>query len=297
MLYLRRHYRIMHLEDALEEFYTSYQDGRTQRDRRIPLVLTFDDGYRDNYTYGFQLARELQVPITIFLIPAYIESGERFWWLEGKRLAYHAQVDKVTVDGRTYLLEQQSEREALAQSIDAHLRLARSVAEREAFLMDIRKALQLSSPGNLAEDVDEEALPLKWSEIREMEQSGWVSFGAHTMHHPILSYLADAQEVQHEVADCRRELERQLGHPIRTFAYPIGKLEHIGPEGLQAVKSAGYKWAVTTIEEVNTRQTAPYLLRRLPGDIKLHWLIMASELVGLLGIFSRFRKKVRALHF
>jgi peptidoglycan/xylan/chitin deacetylase (PgdA/CDA1 family) len=254
-------------------------------------VLTFDDGYRDNYTYGFRLARELQVPITIFLIPGYIESGERFWWLEAKRLAYHAQMDKVTVDGRTFRLEQQSERKALVQAIDAHVRRAKSVAEREAFLADIRKALDLSSPNNLAEHVDEEALPLTWSEVREMERSGWVSFGAHTMHHPILSYLTDVEEVQREVDECRLVLEQQLGHPVRIFAYPIGKLEHIGPLGLQAVKSTGYKWAVTTIEEVNTQQTDPYLLRRLPGDITQHWLILASELVGLLGIFSRLRKK------
>lgn len=99
--------------------------------------------------------------------------------------------------------------------------------------------------------------------------------------------------MQREVAECRQVLEQQLGHPIRTFAYPFGKLEHIGYEGLRAVKSAGYTWAVTTIEGINTRQTDPYLLRRLPGDITLHWLIMASELVGLLGIFSRFRKKIR----
>ena len=58
------------------------------------------------------------------------------------------------------------------------------------------------------------------------------------------------------------------------------------------MKAAGYKWAVTTIEEVNAPQVDPYLLRRLPGDITQHWLIMASELVGLLGIFSRLRKKV-----
>src|SRR5690348_4767599 len=99
MLYLRRHYRIMHLEDALEEFYTSQASGQIQRGRRIPLVLTFDDGYRDNYMYGFQLARELQIPITIFLIPGYIESGERFCWLEGKCLAYHTQIDEVIIDG------------------------------------------------------------------------------------------------------------------------------------------------------------------------------------------------------
>src|SRR5579885_8970 len=82
LLYLRRHYRIMHLEDALEEFYAPSLPGQTRSDRRIPLVLTFDDGYRDNYTYAFQLACELRVPITVFLIPGYVESGERFWWLE-----------------------------------------------------------------------------------------------------------------------------------------------------------------------------------------------------------------------
>src|SRR6266581_8254548 len=79
LLYLRRHYRILHLEEALEELYTPSKDGEDRCDRRTPLVLTFDDGYRDNYMYAFALARELQVPITIFLIPGYIESGDYFW--------------------------------------------------------------------------------------------------------------------------------------------------------------------------------------------------------------------------
>ena len=124
-----------------------------------------------------------------------------------------------------------------------------------------------------------------------MAASGFVSFGAHTMHHPVLGYVKDAEEVIYEVAESRRVLEQRLGHPVRTFAYPIGKMEHIGDVGLQAVKSAGYTWALTTIEETNTPSTDPYLLRRLPGDISQHWLVMASELVGLLGIVSRFRSK------
>src|SRR5205823_14798941 len=111
----------------------------------------------------------------------------------------------------------------------------------------------------------------------------WVSFGAHTMHHPILAYLEDAEEVRREVEECRTVLEQRLGHPVRTFAYPIGKSEHIGDQGLWAVRAAGYEWAVTTIEGTNTVQTDPHLLRRLPGDVNLHWLVMASELVGLLG--------------
>lgn len=289
MRYLCRHYRIMHLEKALEELYAGHNAEKPAADRRMPLVLTFDDGYRDNYTCGFVLARELQIPFTVFLIPGYIESGDRFWWLEGKRLVKQAQVDKVAVDGQLYHLDQTEERDRLARTIDSHLRHAGSVAEREAFLAAIRESLNVPSTVTAEEEA---SLPLTWAEISEMEESGLVSFGAHTMHHPILAYLADPEEVRSEVVECRTVLEQRLDHPIRTFAYPIGKFEHIGEEGLQAVKTAGYKWALTTIEATNTPKSDPFLLKRRPGDVEQHWLVMASELVGLLGIFSRLRKTI-----
>ncbi len=288
--YLRRHYHIMHLEDALREFYT-LQQGRRERDRRIPLVLTFDDGYLDNYTCGLPLARALHVPITVFLIPGYIESGECFWWLAGSYLAAHAPAEKVTLEGKGYDLAQAEEREALAQAIDSHLRNANSVAERERFLAAVQRALDVALPCRAREGIADGALPLTWQEVREMESSGLVSFGAHTMHHPVLSYLADPAELRREVVECRSVLEERLGHPVSAFAYPIGKPEHIGEAGLRAVRAAGYTYALTTIEAVNTPHIDPYMLCRLPGDVNLHWLVMACELAGLLGILSRLRKK------
>jgi peptidoglycan/xylan/chitin deacetylase (PgdA/CDA1 family) len=288
LLYLRRHYRIMHLEESLEEFYL-HKVKEQSCDRRIPLALTFDDGYYDNYTHGFALARELQVPFTVFLIPGYIESNEPFWWREGERLVRNARVDELTMDGHTYHLLQPGEQGALAQKIHTRACYAQSVAAREIFLADTRKALGVP----FSADDEEGTRPLTWAQVREMEESGLVSFGAHTMRHPILGYLADPAEVQEEVGECRRVLEQQLGHPVQTFAYPVGKPEHIGEGGLQAVREAGYRWALTTIEEINNLQTDPYLLRRLPGDLTQHWLVMASELVGLLGVMSRLRKKPR----
>src|SRR6266480_6814865 len=116
LLYLRRHYRMLHLEEALEELYGQHREERkSAQDRRSPLVLTFDDGYHDNYTHAFVLARELQVPITIFLIPGYVESGKYFWWQERERLVRRTQVDKVTIEGQTYHLRQEEQRVLLAQ--------------------------------------------------------------------------------------------------------------------------------------------------------------------------------------
>ncbi len=288
MRYLRKHYRVMHLDEALEAFFAPGRKSH-MADRRLPLVLTFDDGYHDNYSSAFAWATELRVPITIFLIPGYVESGSRFWWLEGKRLATYTPTKDVTLEDQTYDLERSEERVALAKTIDTRVRFAPSVAVREEQLDHMRTVLAIT-PQSPVEQVDREALPLTWAEVKEMEQSGWVSFGAHTMHHPVLAYLQDPEEVRREVAECRQVLEGHLGHPVLSFAYPIGKLEHIGTHGVQAVKDAGYRWAVTTIEDVNTYQTDHYLLRRLPGDITQHWLIMAAELVGLLGLSRRRRK-------
>jgi len=286
LLYLRRHYRMLHLEEALEELYAPSRDGKHRGDRRTPLALAFDDGYRDNYTHAFALACELQVPITIFLIPGYVESGDYFWWQEGKRLALRSQAEKVTVEGRTHQLDQPEERDKLAQVIDTHLRRAGSVAEREAFLAAVREALAAPSPVA----GEEATLPLTWAEIHEMDRSGWVSFGAHTMHHPILAYLSDPAEVQREVGECRTVLEQQLGHPVRTFAYPVGKPEHMGDTALRAVREAGYDWAVTTIYGANTPQSNPHQLRRVAGEVGRHWLVMAAETSGIWKFFSHLWK-------
>jgi peptidoglycan/xylan/chitin deacetylase (PgdA/CDA1 family) len=321
--YLRRHYRLLPLEAALQELFAPQpaaaeatprpRDRRRQEDRRPPLVVTFDDGYRDNYTHLFPLVCELEVPVTIFLIPGYLDSGAPFWWLEGARLVRHSPLQEVTLAGQTYRLGDAAERRALAQAIDAGLRYAPSVAEREAFLASARQALAVPPPtpslslpsvppagapappatgeGEVAVGEDEAgAQPLTWAQVREMAASGWVSFGAHTQHHPVLACLRDPAEVAQEVSACRAALEAQLGHPIRTLAYPIGKPRHIGNEAPRAVKEAGYTWALATIEETATPRSDPYLLPRPPGVVTTHWLVMASELVGLLGIWSQLRK-------
>jgi peptidoglycan/xylan/chitin deacetylase (PgdA/CDA1 family) len=286
LLYLRRHYRLLPLEEALEELYTTCKGRRYKLDKRLALVLTVDDGYHDNYTHGLPLVRELEVPITIFLIPGYIESGDYFWWLESKGLVSSARVSEVTIESRTYRLNQPDEQKALAQAIDERLCYATSVAEREAFLISVRQLLAISSS---VADVEEGSLPLKWNEIREMEESGYISFGAHTMHHPILSYLSDPTEVQYEVERCRIMLEQNLGHPVRTFAYPVGQLEHIGENVISVVQRAGYDWALTTINGFNTPQSNPYLLRRIEADVNQHWLVIAAEAAGLWGFISRLR--------
>jgi peptidoglycan/xylan/chitin deacetylase (PgdA/CDA1 family) len=282
LLYLRRYYRILHLEEALEELY--HPSSPPTSDRRTPLVITFDDGYIDNYTHAFALASELQVPITLFLIPGYIETGARFWWLEPAFLLSHANVSQVTLEGQTYHLHIPSQRAALTQLIDQRIRFAPSVDERESFLTEIRQLLAVPDAVSLLE---KSSLPFSWQEVEAMKDSQWVSFGAHTIHHPILAYLTDPREAEFEVSQSRTELEKHLQSPVRCFAYPVGKYSDIEQQGINCVQKAGFTWAVTTIRGMNTPQSNPYLLHRLGINVQHHWLIIAAKISGVGRIVSR----------
>src|SRR5260370_12731068 len=131
LLYLRHYYRLLHLEDALEELFSP--SSHEVKDRRTPLVITFDDAYYDNYTHCFALACELQIPITIFLVPGYIETGDRVWWLETDYLVTHASVSEVMIEGQTYHLNKSQEREELTRAIEARIPITTSVHEPEGY--------------------------------------------------------------------------------------------------------------------------------------------------------------------
>lgn len=294
--YLRRHYRVLSLDHALEDLYGSpARDTATNasaatraqdRDRRTPLVITFDDGYYDNYSHAARLASELRVPITLFLVPGYMESRQRFWWYEAEAMVRDARAQEVTVEKQTYLLAQPADQHALRQWIDIRVRTANAVSARESFITSTRAALD--APTCTTGD-NPDTLPFGWDEAYELLANPFVTFGAHTMYHPILACLSDPAEAHEEVAACRTALEQGLGRQITAFAYPVGKGEDIDERAVRAVREVGYRWAVTTIPGYNTPATEPHLLRRISTDPDEPIPVLAAQAVGIWHVFALSR--------
>lgn len=294
--YLCRHYRVLSLDHALEDLYgLSARDGASStsagppsqgRDRRTPLVITFDDGYYDNYAHAARLAAELRVPITLFLVPGYMESRQRFWWYEAEVMVRNAREKAVAFEKRTYLLTQPADQLALRQWIDARVRTASAVSARESFITSTRAAL--GAPSDTTGD-DPDTLPFGWDEAYELLANPFVTFGAHTMRHPILACLSDPADVRDEVVSCRTALEQGLGRQITAFAYPVGKGEDIDERAVRAVREVGYHWAVTTIPGYNTPATAPHLLRRISTDPDEPIPVLAAQAVGIWHFFALSR--------
>jgi peptidoglycan/xylan/chitin deacetylase (PgdA/CDA1 family) len=102
---------------------------------------------------------------------------------------------------------------------------------------------------------------LIWQEIEEMSKEN-ITFGAHTVTHPILTSLP-LSEAMDEITASKKVIEEKLKHPVRLFAYPNGSRDDFSEPIKQLLKEAGFMGAVTTLWGANGVHIDPFELRRM----------------------------------
>jgi peptidoglycan/xylan/chitin deacetylase (PgdA/CDA1 family) len=106
---------------------------------------------------------------------------------------------------------------------------------------------------------------LTWSEVRALHHDRF-EFGSHTVHHPRLHGLP-GPGVWRELEDSKARIEAELGATITGFAHPFA-FPQADPAFVRAasdaLRSLGYRHAVTTTIGRANRRDDPLRLRRLP---------------------------------
>ncbi len=98
------------------------------------------------------------------------------------------------------------------------------------------------------------------SQIQEMQASGLVEFGAHTMTHVNLTKVDD-DVAKREITQSKEAVEKLTSAPCLTFAYPYGRYND---SHIELVKNAGFTTAVTTKKSIaEFSDSSPYALPRL----------------------------------
>lgn len=252
MRYLKKSYRIVSLAQLYKELL---------EDRKVSptIAVTFDDGYRDLYTYAFPVLRKYEIPATIYLIGRCMETGEAPWYDRifialagfahatiGLEMDCHCQFD----------LSTPALRAEAAWKIVCYLRTISDTRRREwcaAFEQ------RMNPPSNLLE-----GRMLNWDQVRTM-QRGAVFFGAHTMTHPSVRQLESAS-FHEEFVHSKQILEAGLDSDVEHFAYPFGRSSDVSSLAQEFLANSGYRSAVTTMEGFNVAGSNPYLLNRFQID-------------------------------
>jgi peptidoglycan/xylan/chitin deacetylase (PgdA/CDA1 family) len=122
---------------------------------------------------------------------------------------------------------------------------------------------------------------LTWGDVRALHSSG-VSFGAHTVHHPVL-YGMSWSDIRRELRDSRDLIEQELHASIDSFAYPFAFPQEdrsFTQRFSQEVAEAGYRTAVTTIVGRAHCNANRFALSRLPVSDRDDRSLFGTKLTG-----------------
>ena len=258
LAYLARHYRVLPIDDALPALWAGSLDAPT-------ACITFDDGYVDNLTEALPRLQRAALPATVYLPTGLVGTDRRLWTTEIDLALAGTGAATVAVDDvlpPTPVPGDRAGRAALAGRLRAAFKQLPAVR---------RRALHDKLLAELAADpsIDGGAFRImSWSEVRQMEAAGSVTFGGHTINHEIVSRLDDA-DVRHEIGGSMRDVAARAARLTSTFAYPNGTPVDFDVRAAAAVAAAGGTAAVSTIEGLNDPDTDRFALRRvtLGGDV------------------------------
>ncbi|MCC2641087.1 MAG: putative Polysaccharide deacetylase [Nitrospira sp.] len=241
MRFLKDNFTVLSLQELLR----LWQTGTLNEQSRY-CVVTFDDGWLDNYSHAYPILKRLGLPATIFLPTDYVGSDEWFWPDQLSLLLREAAGRHFEVEAMKKLkLSISPFLSADGQlSVEALLRGERVTDQ----IIDHCKPMPIERIRNLIESLASElkvVLPkgrviMNWDEVREMSRNG-ISFGSHSCSHRILTTIA-REDVLDELMRSRQVLLLQGVNYVPVFCYPNGNND----SSIQSqVQACGYEAAVT----------------------------------------------------
>lgn len=226
---------------------------------RRGVMITFDDGYVDNYEVAFPVLRQVGLPALIFLATGFLDDRCVAWWDEivwMVRQATCPTLDLPTVWNLESLELSANQRAATNRRL---LRLAKTFTPQELnqFLDDVGSA---AGTGRAPQNAST-APWMTWDMVREMHRGG-IEFGGHTVTHPVLSMCGSEQQ-RDEIQRSKARIEAELGRPITAFSYPIGQPWAFSDDTMSLVRQAGYHWGFSFYPGYASESSDAFDLRRV----------------------------------
>ena len=256
------------------------------------LVVTLDDGYRNNIIDALPVFKKHGAPITIFLPVSSINNRKPLWF---DRLDYALQfagVEKHMFEiGGKHFKFSSGGRERLASSYSQFRELIKKQytdeSEFNMKLDEVSSKFERASGkrlGSIFENDPWSAL-LSWEEISKIQGNG-VSFGSHTMDHYRVGHL-DENQLRYQFANSKSMIEKVTGNACKHIAYPDGNYSETA---VSIGMECGFDAGLTTTEGINKIGCEIMTLKRISVPLTSDPTELMAYTSGFSGALSKILK-------
>lgn len=257
---------------------------------RNAVVFTIDDGYSDHARIAAPIFAEYDCPVTTFLTTGFLDGDLWLWW---DKIAYIA-----TKTSRSSLGIQLGE-EVIKYDVSSKTYRSAMVPDFVKRCKVLENSEKFAAIKQLADTADVELpvkppelyAPMSWNDARACEAKG-MTFGPHTVTHPILSRIPEEQAVW-EITESWRRLSEEVHAPVPVFCYPNGQFSDFGQREIEIFKRVGLSGAVVgepgyaSMTEFHQENKGPFRVCRFSYPERL------PDLVQYVSGIERFKQKVR----
>jgi len=227
---------------------------------RNPVMVTFDDGYRSCHEVALPILRAVGMRATFFIATSFVTERRLYWWerislLLGQTKKQTAELSyphRMTLD-----LGSPKTHEQLTDLVKDTFNL-----DVDRFLDGLGAALEVEWNRQIEANYAD-GLIMTWDQIRALARAG-MDVESHGRRHRVLQTL-DPAALEDDLAGSRKDLEAQLGRPVRALAYPVGRRINGEQHIRAAIAAAGYQIGMSNHSGVN-RWWPPALRGLAPID-------------------------------
>lgn len=231
------------------------------RSRGNHVMITFDDGYRDNHDNALPVLKAVGLKAVFFIATGLMDHPHMSWWDEIAWMVRRSKAEGIGPSSTLPLsLPLTGGRE---DAIEALLAIYKKLPPNATgpFLDDIASA---TGTGRAPREIGAKEW-MTWDMVRNMRKAG-MFIGGHTVNHPVLSTLSRFEQ-EREIVGCASAIEQQLGEPMSLFSYPRGKLGAFNEDTRAALYEARVQYAFSYYGGMNRPESLdPYDIRRAPVD-------------------------------
>lgn len=241
--------RLSDVEDAV----TGKARGPSKR-----VLVTFDDGFQ-NCVQACEMLRNAGISVALYATTGLMGSARTIWPAEVTLLVLYGGRDRIEVPGKEWRLATRGERERAQRQLRQEMK-AMPASKRKEML----SFLLAQHPPGILEELVERTPTLRmmtWDEVRYLRDLG-VEIGAHGVDHEILHEMQEPEVVLRELCGGKSAIERELGEPCWTLAYPNGAWAE---RWLSVVREAGFRIAFTTVRGAVREGHKALALPRIAG--------------------------------
>lgn len=269
--YLKKHFHVVSMSDLAQDV-VGHKTKKT-------VAITFDDGFRDNYTNAAPLLDWHELPATFYVTTSAMEQKRDYWWdtlqaiifssdelpeqfdmmIGEERVEFMFRTDRTLTSklmnqmrSWNYNLPIPNERIALYMLLWHHIK-ALTHSDQYRIISQIRDW------SGCKDRCNDEVATMSVREVQSLSGNPLFSIGAHTVHHAMLSQH-NHDDQAFEVTECKRQIEAWLGKPVDGFAYPYGNFNAVTQ---QLLRESGFQYAVSTESKPVTAHDDPFALPRM----------------------------------